>query len=433
VSFSELVFTPTGHGADNQGCSEFCERSFSVESNGQAMGSQSIWKDDCGSNALFPQPGTWLYNRANWCPGEQTPKFRFDLSSTLTNGTNTVDVDFDYHTTSGGASYTVDGYVATYGEFNFTNNIAITDILAPTSKFDHSRFNPHCGKPQIEVQNLGGENLTSFNVTYSVDGLGIQYYNWEGNLAPMGKLVIELPEMNPFDLANPNYNTFLVKLSSPNGETDEDLTDNRMSSKFEHLKDFPTEFIVRFKANSQPQQNSWHIKNTSGDVIYSESGFEAGQTESTTVTLEPGCYIFTLNDSGDNGLGFWANNEGNGSIQFRKSAGGIHKTFNRDFGSQIVYPFTVGVPLGLEDVDQGIDFSLTPNPSSGLVNLQCSEQTKIEYIQVVNTLGQKVLQLNALGFIDEKNLDLSHLSDGIYHVTIQTETQTYSEKVILQN
>ncbi|MGB0431009.1 MAG: hypothetical protein ACPGLV_11090, partial [Bacteroidia bacterium] len=43
---------------------------------------------------------------------------------------------------------------------NFTNNVEIVDILAPSDKFDHSRFNPVCGNPKFIFKNLSNQNIT---------------------------------------------------------------------------------------------------------------------------------------------------------------------------------------------------------------------------------------------------------------------------------
>lgn len=46
---------------------------YYVRVNGTTMGQQEVWKGDCGMNAIYPQGGTWVYDRANWCPGEAVP------------------------------------------------------------------------------------------------------------------------------------------------------------------------------------------------------------------------------------------------------------------------------------------------------------------------------------------------------------------------
>src|SRR5690606_16326991 len=55
TQFSELLFTITGHGADDNGCSEFCKKFYEVELNNNKFDKTDIWRDDCGSNHFYPQ------------------------------------------------------------------------------------------------------------------------------------------------------------------------------------------------------------------------------------------------------------------------------------------------------------------------------------------------------------------------------------------
>ncbi len=64
-----LKFTVTGHGSDPNYCNEFCSHHYYVFLNGTQIDSYVIWRPNCGMNELYPQSGTWLYERANWCPG----------------------------------------------------------------------------------------------------------------------------------------------------------------------------------------------------------------------------------------------------------------------------------------------------------------------------------------------------------------------------
>ena len=61
---------PSGHGQ----AGEFTPNiSYTAKVNGNLVGGNPIWKDDCGFNAIWPQGGTWIFDRANWCPGEAVP------------------------------------------------------------------------------------------------------------------------------------------------------------------------------------------------------------------------------------------------------------------------------------------------------------------------------------------------------------------------
>ena len=42
---------------------------------------------------------------------------------------------------------------------NFSLNVQVLDIVSPSTKDIHSRFNPVCGNPKIVIKNLGSTTL----------------------------------------------------------------------------------------------------------------------------------------------------------------------------------------------------------------------------------------------------------------------------------
>ncbi|HLP18978.1 MAG TPA: peptide-N-glycosidase F-related protein, partial [Chitinophagales bacterium] len=67
VTSAKLAVIITGHG--NQG--EFDPHSFYLKVNSVLVHSKLFWKDDCDVNPVAPQGGTWIFPRANWCPGDK--------------------------------------------------------------------------------------------------------------------------------------------------------------------------------------------------------------------------------------------------------------------------------------------------------------------------------------------------------------------------
>ncbi len=65
---AELKLLITGHGSDANQCCEFASHKYDLKVNGNTVANQAIWRADCASNEVYPQGGTWLYDRANWCP-----------------------------------------------------------------------------------------------------------------------------------------------------------------------------------------------------------------------------------------------------------------------------------------------------------------------------------------------------------------------------
>ena len=71
-----LKMTTTGHGFDNNAsAAEFKPIDYFVKVDGTLTHTQYNWDEDCGENPIFPQGGTWIYDRANWCPGKRGTSF----------------------------------------------------------------------------------------------------------------------------------------------------------------------------------------------------------------------------------------------------------------------------------------------------------------------------------------------------------------------
>ena len=65
-------------------------------------------------------------------------------------------------------------------------------------------------------------------------------------------------------------------------------------------------------------ETSWVIFNNKGSSIYT-SGLLAPNTQyKDTLTFNNGCYALYVTDSDDDGLDFWANNDGGGMLRFRR-------------------------------------------------------------------------------------------------------------------
>jgi hypothetical protein len=102
--------TISGHGGDSlNAAAEFLKKNYYYKVNGEEIAKQAIWKDDCGCNKIQPQGGTWIYNRAGWCPGTKVNEYYYNLTPYIKDNKLKVDIDFDYYNgySSGDAGYQV--------------------------------------------------------------------------------------------------------------------------------------------------------------------------------------------------------------------------------------------------------------------------------------------------------------------------------------
>ena len=103
------------------------------------------------------QRGTWLYDRAGWCPGTFGTTYDHEITPFISSGDTSVNIDYGMEVTSGGmeGNYRTTVQLVSYGDYNFQNDAGITDVLAPNDWEFHTRINPICDQPRILLKNTG--------------------------------------------------------------------------------------------------------------------------------------------------------------------------------------------------------------------------------------------------------------------------------------
>jgi hypothetical protein len=348
--------TQTGHGfggtADN--CAEFCRKLGMAKVDGVKQYEQYVWRE-CGTNPIYPQGGTWIFDRSNWCPGAEVAPFDFELTQYLKQGTaQTIDYDMEYYDLkwSGGSNtkpnWVLTGFLFTYGDYNFTNDARITKIISPNSDRLYGRLNPICGNPEIEIQNVGKNAITKVKVKYGNDPskLVTSEITLDKPLAFMEKDEIELPNNGFYDETKPNV--FYVELIEANGKPDENSFNNKMNVNFNStIPEFFNKFTIElFTPNSDTLGISspiqYYLEDANGKVLYSRATTQNSKQYNDEVNLADGCYRFTILNTQGYGLGFWAYQPSlrNGSLRFSVN-GSPFKQFPTDWGSFYSMEFRV--------------------------------------------------------------------------------------------
>ena len=88
--------------------------------------------------------------------------------------------------------------------------------------------------------------------------------------------------------------------------------------------------------------------------------------------------------------------------------------------------------LSLKENKDELSLSIYPNPTSGKVYLNSAKPINTYQIRVIDVTGRCVLieNLNQIG--SNTLLDLSTLTNGVYFLTISSETGNFAEKVVIQ-
>ena len=438
---TDLKFLVTGHGNDANGCCEFAAHNYQVMLNGTSVATKTIWRNSCGLNELYPQSGTWLLERGNWCPGAMVYP-NFHVLPGLTPGTGfNVAVQFDPYSGSGG-SYTTEGHLIYYGAMNKTLDAGIEDIIAPTNNENHFRENPAIGQPVISIRNSGSTTIDSVTFQYGIQDSAMQTYTWVGTLASLQDTVINLaPLLNLNTVAGTSgtYN-FIVTIMGVNGVADADHTNDTMRSQFIAAPVFPPSFRILFRtsnvnaySSTTLAQTSWVLYDKSNNTIVRQRSNCALSTNYTdTVSLPTGYYQLALYDSAYSdgnyyGLNWWAlagAGYSPGYIQVRHLTGtslitmnGYNYTgsYNNDFGQGFTQDFYVtDVSLGISNAaESNVSVEAYPNPAQGVVNVDISGLQNVQgRIEIMDMAGRALCSAPCNDA--HQQINVADLTNGVY-------------------
>ena len=419
----------SGHGQEG----EFIPRNHTLRINNTVNLTRSVWTE-CAENPIYPQGGTWVYDRAGWCPGAAVDLKEYDLTNYVTPGQNvTLDYTLPAASNTGDSRYRVNHQLVTYGAPNFTLDAAVDYIKAPTNRVEYGRENPSCNKPIVSIRNTGSTQLTSLTVTYGRLNGTMSTYQWSGILDFLGTEEVELPQP---DYLSSNSDKFIVIVSNPNGGADQYGLNDTLVNTFNYTSIYASDLIVEVKTNNYGSHTSYTLTDSQGNAVITRSGLAANTVYRDTLNLPTDCYTFYLTDAGDDGLSWWANtNQGTGYCRLRKASNGaILRTFNADFGDNIYQQFTVNYALPVVEVQPGDagPLSVFPNPASDLVQavFTLNYGTRATLL-LTNAIGQLLQSQEVYSTNSEQRiaLDVSGLENGLYHVVLQSGKEKSVQKL----
>ena len=343
----------SGHGhAGPRNCCEWDSKTHTYYINGSELFRWNIWKD-CGYNPIYPQGGTWPFDRAGWCPGTKVDEYEFELTP-FVNATDTISIDYGIEPYLDNDEYKgefrLSHQLFSYGSPNFKNDVEIVDIIVPSSKGIFSRMNPSLSNPKIIIKNTGSYDLKNVRIDYGLRNRKKTVYNWYGNLAFLEEQEVILPNASWRGLKNTKI--FEVEISNANGMKDENPFNNILISTVPLPMIFPKEFILKIKTNDlgRAKENSFTIIDHKGTVYYSSDSFNDSTEYNFPIKLKTGFYEFLFKDSMEDGISvhWWNRNSEpelvgrNGELQFLKLDGEILHEFLPDFGQELRMSFIIG-------------------------------------------------------------------------------------------
>ncbi|HBH07593.1 MAG TPA: hypothetical protein DDX92_13420 [Flavobacteriales bacterium] len=418
----------SGHsfgGAGNpDNCAEFCAKTYDLKVNGSTQYSNLVWKNDCGANPIYPQTGTWLSNRAGWCPGTEAIRFDHDVSNWLIPGGNIIlNVDWEPYSYTGGAGfdpgYNIAGQFFQYSSANFSNSAELINILKPSAEDNHALDNPACSAPEIRVRNYGSTPLTSLTIEYGMEGNTPLTYQWSGNIDFLDYEDITLPMGNFLYFKPTAGSRFKVELKNPNGVAEEYPLNSMGYSEVLSTPQYGNQVVIFFRPNNRPLETSWEIVDDMGNVIAnSPASPVSGTFYRDTVTLSSGCFSLKVTDTQCDGLSYWADPAaGNGLMAIIDLASGFSKSFVTEFGCYINYDFTVGFVVDKERISE-TKIELFPNPTNHNLNITgITTDTEVRVFDARGSLIMNKIIVNQ----SLTTIDLSQLEPGMYLVSLNQE------------
>jgi Secretion system C-terminal sorting domain len=161
-------------------------------------------------------------------------------------------------------------------------------------------------------------------------------------------------------------------------------------------------------------------------------GIDATATPNTTSTPN-GTATATLYCINDAVTYLWSNGEITPTIS-GLAAGTYTVTVTTASGNTFTATTTVGTFINTQNTKQNInDFSLQPNPTSGVLMLNASfDLPTASVIQLQNAVGEVLfIQNNTANAILQTELDLSHLPAGVYFVALSTTNGMQTRRIVV--
>lgn len=409
----------SGHGfADDKGtnCAEFCPKKHFVTVNDKKF-EWMLW-NECATNPVYPQGGTWTLDRAGWCPGAEVPTQDFDITPYIKSGENNI-LDYGmqaYDSRGAFGNYVVASQLITYTAPNFKTDASVEDIVQPNDWEFYSRMNPICSNPKIVIKNKGTNPLTTVAIEYGVKGGVKSTFNWKGNLSFLQTDTIILPAVSWGNISGKQR--FEVTLNNPNNTTDENPANNFGDVRFDAPPIMYPNLQINLKTNRQAaSQYEWYLKKADGTVIGEGSNLEDNFTYKHDYVLEKGCYEFRLTNREDYGLDLWFVRDQLGSGYMRLTSDDVTvKSFNPDFGRDVFLQFVVGdkptisSATSVEQLNFGspqlnetkeIVYKITPKNTAGLIVNEVSVSSLRKFYSIKSvTPSVESSQPRALAFGD---------------------------------
>jgi len=268
--------------------------------------------------------------------------------------------------------------------------------------------------PTISIENLGANQATTLDITYSVNNGPAQVFNWTGDLSTFQEEEVALPAIAFTQQAT---NTLNISVAS------DDVNDNNTgATSFDAVIETIGTILLSFDTDTFAHQNSWDFRDSSGNIIEEESYNSSDDNQLFTYrfNFDADCLEFNMYDSSGNGI----LGSGDG-VSLEDGNGVVIYALNGDIESGFSIQFNSDGVLGQEDNNLAIA-KLYPNPTSSILNISKAENATIE---IYNILGQ-VMTIKT-NISNHETIDVSGYAAGAYMAKISNAGVTTTKKFVV--
>lgn len=284
-----------------------------------------------------------------------------------------------------------------------------------------------CGNlayPNVTILNNGSVTLSSLTITVSLNGSVAATVPWTGNLNQGQSAQVNLPAVN---VAN-GTNNLQVVVSNPNGQPDENGSNNSASVSFNAVTGPTTEFELNLTLDDYGTETTWTITPQGGSQVLFSGGPYQDDADGTLVNalfcLADGCYTFTVEDSFGDGL-CCDYGEGSWSIVSWNS---IEMGNGGEFEDQESFTFCTDA-VGIDE-QLASELRIYPNPANAnaLVELPVGSHE----LQVFDGSGRMILSETTNGQT-RVVLNTSVFSSGRYTVRVIGSESVYTTPLVIRH
>ena len=229
--------------------------------------------------------------------------------------------------------------------------------------------------PIVRLNNYGALDLNNVAILYDIDGIGTLTYNWTGNISTGASVDITLPALSP----SSGPHVFNAQTNSPNGQPDQDNTNDASSSNFTITSGTGTTISLNLITDCWGSETTWSITDSSGLTIVAGGPYSDdsnGDSISQTFCLADGCYDFIINDSYGDGIfgSQWGSCSIDGNYTITDDQNVVLVQMSTpDFGNQATHNFCLSSNINA-DFSANVTSACSPETinfqdlSTGLVN-----------------------------------------------------------------